>query len=56
MGVGETGGASVGATTAGAGMRVTSPRTSRHTASQVAAMAVTAREYESEATPNTGER
>src|SRR4029079_16983618 len=50
------GGASLGWTGSGLGMRVRSPRASRHTASQVAAMAVTAREYDREATPNTGDR
>jgi hypothetical protein len=37
-------------------MRVVSPWASRQTVSQVAAMAVTAREYERDATPKTGER
>ena len=55
-GVGVTGGPFTGSTTAAFGWRLTSPRTSRQTASHVAAMAVTAREYAREPTPNTGER
>ena len=55
-GVADAAGGSCGLTSRVVGIRVRSPFASRHSASHVAAMAVTAREYESEPTPNTGER
>src|SRR5262249_38514442 len=51
-----SGGTSWGTASRGVGWRVRSPRASRQMAIQVAAVAVTAREYDSEATPKTGER